>query len=49
MSEATASSVARYGFDEDIIEANIECVSMPIFASDIYLHVRVSILEILHV
>ena len=25
-SEATESSVARYGFDEDTIEANIQCI-----------------------
>ena len=34
VSEAIASSVARYGFDEDTIEANIQCVLMPLFASD---------------
>ena len=34
--EATASSVARYGFKEDTIEANIQCVSMPLFSSDSY-------------
>ena len=32
--EATASSVARYGFEEDTIEANIQFVLMPLFSSD---------------
>ena len=33
MCEATASSVARYGFDEDTIKENIQCILISL-ASD---------------
>ena len=60
MCEATASSVARYGFDEDTIKENIQCILISL-ASDnrkfhqmcipgyVYMRMRVSILQMSHV